>query len=197
MQNKTKTTVKKHKKIKLNRRGQFCLLLLLLALFLWLLGSKYLPYWLYPTPYYDEIVMQAEKAGIDPELLLAVAKVESNFRPDAVSPVGAIGIMQLMPDTGAWLAKRNGEEASVEQLYEPAYNIRLGAEYLRFLLDYWDWDLPKAIASYNAGQSKVDLWLTEGVWDGSFDNADDIPYEETRDYLKKVTEVYRQYTRLY
>lgn len=187
----------KNKRVCLNPRGQRALLLLLLAAFLGLLGLKYLPYWLYPTPYYDEIIIQAERAGLDAKLVLAVAKVESNFSPEAVSPAGAVGIMQIMPETGEWLAARSGEPFDSEQLYDPVYNIRLGTEYLHFLLDYWDWDVDKAVASYNAGQSKVAEWLAAGQWDGTLANAADIPYEETRDYLRRVLEVYRQYSRLY
>lgn len=181
----------------LNKRGQRVLLILLLAAFLCLLGQKYLPYWLYPTPYYDDIIIQAERAGLDPKLVLAVAKVESNFSAEAVSPVGAIGVMQLMPNTAEWLAERNGEDFSADSLYDPVYNIKMGTEYLHFLLDYWDWDVDKAIASYNAGQSKVAEWLNNGTWDGTSANAADIPYEETRAYLRKVLDVYQRYNRLY
>ncbi len=173
------------------------LLGLLLVVFLGLIGQKYLPYWLYPTPYYDEIVMQAEAADLDPKLLLAIAKVESNFNPSAVSPVGAVGIMQLMPDTAEWMSKKLGESYNPELLYQPEYNIHIGSKYLRFLLDYWDQDINKAITSYNAGQTKVAEWLNNGDWDGSFANAAAIPYAETRDYLLKVLDVYRQYNKLY
>lgn len=187
---------------KLNRLGKFTVLIagLLAVLILLTVGYKCyqnLPYWLYPTPYYTEIAEQAEKSDLKPELVLAIAKVESGFNPDAISPVGAVGIMQVMPDTARWLADKLGEEFAAERLSEVEYNLHFGTEYLRFLLDYWGGDVCRAVASYNAGQTKVAEWLKSGVWDGSLEAADNIPYAETRDYVKRVLEVYRQYLELY
>lgn len=190
---------KRRKKRRLNRRGKLLVLALLLVIVLaaanWC--HKTLPYWLYPTPYYAEIVQHAKDAELDPMLVLSIAKVESGFQPDAVSPVGAVGIMQLMPDTAAWMAARLGEEYRAEELAELEYNIHLGTEYLRFLLDYWDGDVCRAVASYNAGQTKVAEWLNNGTWDGTLAAADNIPYKETRDYVVRVLDVYRQYQDLY
>lgn len=184
---------------KLNRRGKLLVagLIMLVALSVGLWAHQRLPYWLYPTPYYAEIVAQAQENDLDPLLVLAIAKVESGFNPEATSPVGAVGIMQVMPDTAAWLANRLGEDYRAENLAEVEYNIHLGTEYLRFLLNYWDGDIVKAIASYNAGQAKVADWLNRGVWDGTAAGADNIPYEETRDYVKRVLAAYQQYNELY
>lgn len=184
---------------RLNLRGRLLLLglALVLAVYLGVLWHNYLPYWLYPTPYYDEIIAEAKESDIDPKLVLAVAKVESSFNPAAVSPVGAVGIMQLMPNTAEWLAAKLGEPYEGDRLTDPEYNIHIGTEYLRFLMDYWNWDVVKAVASYNAGQTKVTEWLNSGIWNGTLADAEQIPYEETRDYVKKVLEVYRQYNELY
>lgn len=183
----------------MNLRGRLLLLGLavVLAVYLGVLWHNYLPYWLYPTPYYDEIIAEAKESDIDPKLVLAVAKVESSFNPAAVSPVGAVGIMQLMPNTAEWLAAKLGEPYEGDRLTDPEYNIHIGTEYLRFLMDYWNWDVVKAVASYNAGQTKVTEWLNSGIWNGTLADAEQIPYEETRDYVKKVLEVYRQYNELY
>lgn len=197
---KTKRITKKRRRgRRLNRRGRFLLLgvALVLVLGLGVLWHNYLPYWLYPTPFYDEIVAEAKESDIDPKLVLAVARVESGFNPSAVSPVGAVGIMQLMPNTAEWLAGKLGEDYDGDMLTDPDYNIHIGTEYLRFLMDYWNWDVVKAVASYNAGQTKVLEWLNGGLWDGTLANAEQIPYQETRDYVKKVLEVYRQYNELY
>lgn len=186
-------------KRRLTRLGKLVLLavclLLVLAVTNWCHST--LPYWLYPTPYYEQIVSEAEETELDPLLVLAIAKVESGFNPDAVSTVGAVGIMQLMPDTARWLAGRLGEAYLADELADVEYNIHLGTRYLRFLLDYWGGDINRAVASYNAGQTKVAEWLNSGVWDGTLAAADNIPYQETRDYLKRVLAVYQQYHELY
>lgn len=190
---------RRRKKRRLTRMGKLALLALLLVVLLALANwcHSTLPYWLYPTPYYDQIVSEAEETGLDPLLVLSIAKVESGFNSDAVSPAGAVGIMQLMPDTAQWLANRLGEAYLADELADVDYNIHLGTEYLRFLLDYWGGDINKAVASYNAGQTKVAEWLNGGVWDGTPAAADNIPYQETRDYLKRVLAVYQQYQELY
>lgn len=197
---KTKYFIKKRrKKRRLTLTGKLVVLgiCLLLALGICRWCHSTLPYWLYPTPYYDQIVTQAEETELDPLLVLAIARVESGFNPDALSPVGAVGIMQLMPDTARWLAGRLGEDYCADRLSDVEYNIHLGTEYLRFLLDYWDGDINRAVASYNAGQAKVAEWLNSGLWDGTLDACDNIPYQETRDYLKRVLAVYQQYIELY
>lgn len=197
--NNIKLKKKRRKRRRLNRLGKLMLaalaLVLLLGIGVW--AKSYVPYWLYPTPYYEQIAQEAKENDLDPLLVLAIAKVESGFNPDAVSQVGAVGFMQLMPDTAKWLADRLGEPYYETQLTEPEYNIHIGTEYLRFLLDYWQQDIYKTVASYNAGQSKVAEWLNRGTWDGTLANADDIPYEETREYLQKVLAVYHQYRELY
>lgn len=156
-----------------------------------------LPYKLYPIDYFDIITAEARAEGLDPYLVTAVIKAESNFQPDAKSPVGAVGLMQIMPKTGEWLAARGGFDFDEEMLKEPEYNIRLGCQYLRFLLDYWQWDVYKAVASYNAGQTNVSRWLDEGTWDGSSDNLADIPFNETQNYVNKVFSIYQEYLELY
>ncbi len=188
-------TNKKTRRRRLNLRTLLPVALLIILLVL--LWQRWLPYWLYPTEYFDEIEIAAADAGIDPYLALSVAKVESNFQPEVVSPAGAVGIMQLMPETGAWLAEKGGYEFAEDMLTEPEYNVRQGCEYLRYLLEYWDWDVCLAVASYNAGQTKVAAWLADGVWDGTLENVKQIPFDETRDYVRRVLAVYNEYHKLY
>ena len=193
---KVKTKPKKHRR-KLRRGRLAVVVLLLVAVLAGVLCWQRLPYYIYPTKYFTLICAEAEQAAIDPYLVCAVAKVESNMQADALSSAGAVGLMQIMPETGAWLAERGGYDFVDEQLYQPQYNLRLGCDYLRYLLEYWQWDIYKAVASYNAGQSKVASWLADGVWDGTAANLADIPFDETRDYVQRVIKAYREYTELY
>ncbi len=182
----------------LSRQGLFLLTLLLAALIIGaLLARQKLPYYIYPVDYFEIISAEAQSVDIDPYLVSAVIKAESNFREDAQSSAGAMGLMQLMPSTAEWLATKGGYEFEPERLYEPEYNIRLGCQYLRFLLDYWQWDVCKALASYNAGQTNVARWLNEGIWDGTGENLADIPFNETQKYVDKVLRIYQEYQELY
>lgn len=122
------------------------------------------------TPY---IQASALRYRLPEALLHAVIKVESNYNPNAVSPKGATGLMQLMPETG----KRYG----VTELTDPQSNIDGGAKYLRFLLDLFNQDLSLALAGYNAGENAVKRY-----------NNSIPPYAETQDYVRKVTELYQQ-----
>lgn len=114
----------------------------------------------------------ARRHGLDPDLVMAVVSVESGFRPEAVSPKGARGLMQLMPGTAASLG--------VENAFDPAQNLDGGARHLGRLLALYGGDLRRALAAYNAGQGAVERH--GGV----------PPYRETRAYVKKVLERYQE-----
>lgn len=116
------------------------------------------------------ILQSAQKYGVDPKLVDAVARTESNYRPDAVSEAGAVGVMQLMPETAASLGVRN--------MYDPRENIEGGTKYIKQLLTSFDGDVSKAVAAYNAGPQAVKNY--EGV----------PPYRETKDYVRKVLDIY-------
>lgn len=110
---------------------------------------------------------EAKRKGVDPDLVHAVIQAESAYRPNAKSPAGACGLMQLMPAT----AKRFG----VRDIWEPGQNIRGGVAYLRFLLDRFDGDIPLVLAAYNAGEGAV----------AKYGNRIP-PYQETRIYVRRV-----------
>lgn len=175
------------------RRLLLFAVIVMVGLVIW----RQIPYYLYPNEYSTEIETAARENGIDPYLVCAVIKVESNFNADAVSSAGAVGLMQIMPKTAEWLAGLDGSVSTAAQLYEPEYNIRLGCRYLRFLLDHWEWDVYKAVASYNAGQNNVAQWLAEGIWDGTANDLQNIPFAETQQYVNRVFNIYQQYLSLY
>ncbi len=153
---------------------------------------------IYPQHYSEEVFLAADEYNLDPYLLFAIIKVESKFNPDAVSEKGALGLMQVMPKTGTWVGAQALDDCfEKELLLEPGVNIRIGAYYIAYLLSEFEYDLSKTLAAYNAGQGNVKKWLDRGVWDGSLDEAENIPYGETREYLEKVLSNYQNYKYIY
>ncbi len=128
--------------------------------------------------YVEEAEKYSERYGVDVYVTLAVMHTESKFDERAVSSAGAVGLMQLMPATAEWIARKLHMEYSYEKLFDAEYNIELGAYYLSYLLKSFEYEY--ALAAYNAGEGKVREWLSDGV------KTDDIPYKETRDYVKRV-----------
>ncbi|MCQ2559091.1 MAG: lytic transglycosylase domain-containing protein [Clostridia bacterium] len=173
----------KHRK-KLRGLGTlFLIILLLLSILNW----DKLSILVQETPYQEIIEQQAELYNLPPDLLAALIKTESNFYPEALSSPGARGLMQIMPETGAWIANKSGLGGfTAERLYEPEYNIQLGSWYLGYLQDEFDHNLNLALAAYNGGKANVEQWLEHGIWDGSRENLEYIPYQETRRFVEKI-----------
>ncbi len=147
----------------------------------------------YPRPYAQLVKSAASEQGVEEELLYAVMRQESVFRPDAVSPARAVGLLQLMPSTAERLGAELALSASVERLSEPELNIRLGARYLRKLSGWFDGNLPLLIASYNAGPVAVRRWLESAPALELDLFVARIPYEETRKYVERVLGNYARY----
>lgn len=150
---------------------------------------------LYPMAYGELVIKYSEKAGIDPSLAYAVMRAESSFVPSATSPVGARGLMQLMPQTAAMVLHEKKIEP--ERLYDPELNIRLGTKHLRELIDKYGGNQTAVIASYNAGAHNVNRWLKTYSNLKGEEFIESIPFGETRDYVKKVLAVAALYRRLY
>lgn len=151
----------------------------------------------FPFPYRDAILNQSSRHGLDPLLVLAIIREESYFKPEAVSRRGALGLMQVMPETGAWIAAQLDEGYSPRRLLEPADNIRFGTWYLGTLLLRFRGDKVRALAAYNAGYNRIETWLAEGVWDGSLAELRQLPFQETRRYVIKIMRSYEIYRFLY
>lgn len=143
--------------------------------------------WRFPQAYADQFLHWGRLSGVDPYLLMAIARRESAYNPEALSPAGARGLMQLMPGTAAQVSKEIGlSDPGPYGVLDPEVNIRLGSTYLRDKLMRYGGNRLAATAAYNAGPSRVDRWLEEqGV--EAFDLfVERIPYRETRDYVQAV-----------
>ncbi len=156
-------------------------------------------YLLYPFPYRTLIDSAAAGAGLDPRLLAAVIRTESGFRSDAASRKQALGLMQIEPSTGAWIAGKTGDDPdfAVLDLLNPAINVRMGAWYLSELRRQMNGRMLPAVAAYNAGPENVARWLASGGWSGHAADADRIPFGETRVFVERVLSSYRMYRLLY
>ncbi|USB32363.1 lytic transglycosylase domain-containing protein [Paenibacillus sp. YPG26] len=153
----------------------------------------------YPIHYKDEIRAYAQENQIDPFMIAAIIRVETNYKANQESHKGALGVMQIMPDTAQWVIdKANFEDVSLDSLKkEPDKNIQIGSWYLKSLYEQFDGNQIAVIAAYNAGPTKVRSWLKSGKWDGHLDTSKDIPFGETRHYVQRVTHYYEQYVSIY
>ncbi len=152
----------------------------------------------YPFPHQELIVKYCREYQIDPYLTLAIIRTESRFSSKAHSPAGARGLMQIMPDTGYWIAEQMKiKDFKKEMLYQPPYNIPMGIWYLAYLDKTFQGDLPKILAAYNAGESKVRKWLSDKTWSGRQQDVEQIPYPETQQYIERVLFDYQIYKRIY
>ena len=151
----------------------------------------------YPRPYSTTVEAAAAEFDVDPLLLWAVMREESRYDPEALSYVGARGLMQVMPSTQDWIAEQLGEEIPPGEAFTAETGIRMGAWFLRFLLDYLEDDLELAIAAYNGGASSVDSWQDDPLVSNRDDFLRWIGFGETREYLSKVSLSYQVYRVLY
>ncbi len=157
---------------------------------------------LYPFPYRSTVENYSARWHVDKFLTVAVMKVESNFQESANSQSGAVGLMQLMPETAAWIAYQLGEQPDeaakdLNNLREPETNIRYGTWYLAELEDEFKGNDVLALAAYNAGRGNVHEWIEKNHWAENFSDVDKIPYAETRDYVKRVLHCREKYSKLY
>lgn len=173
--------------------------LALLGLGLWLLLNQKpeATLMVYPVEYEAEIRRYASENAIDPAWPAAVILAESSYQPDAVSSANAQGLMQLLPDTAAWVAEKHGEAYAEGCLFVPETNIKYGCWYLGYLLRRFDGNLVCATAAYHAGQGKVDTWLADPECSDDGATLKAIPSQATDTYVKRVLEYYEKYTQLY
>ena len=174
-------------------------LIVLIALGAWaLFGRGRMDLSRYPMTYAPEIRAAAAEFSLDPAYVASVVLAESSFDAEAVSSAGAIGLMQIMPATGEWIAgKLEDEPFDVQRLYQPEVNLRYGCWYLRFLLDRYDEDMYTASTAYHQGQGRVDQWLEDPQYSEDGRTLTAISSAVTDTYVNRIMESYAHYQELY
>ncbi|MFZ3214330.1 MAG: transglycosylase SLT domain-containing protein [Terriglobales bacterium] len=158
------------------------------------------PVWeaLFPRPWWNDVKRYAAENQLDPYLVAALIRQESEFNPAAVSRADAIGLMQLLPVTGKRMAHElNVRRYSVGMLAEPGVNVQLGTRYFRQLVQKFDGKLELALAAYNAGADRVEEWRSSGNFREPAEFVESIPFTETREYVQAILRNAGIYHRLY
>lgn len=148
---------------------------------------------------YDNYVQKyAEENNLEPLFVHSVIFAESNHNADAVSNRGAVGLMQIMPETGYWISAKMGiKDFSEEDLKDPEENIKMGTWLLKYLMDEFNENEKSALAAYNAGIGNVQNWLKNYEYSSDGQNLDTIPFKETEEYVEKIRNAYENYKALY
>ena len=153
---------------------------------------------IYPLKYTDYIKKYSKQYNIDPYLIAALIKAESNYKNSARSHKNANGLMQITVDTGEWIAfKMNIENYSKELLYDPETNIRMGCWYLDNLRGEFGNNVELILAAYNAGRGNVNNWLKNQKYSYDGKKLDFIPFKETDQYIKRIKTNYNIYKFIY
>ncbi len=158
------------------------------------------PYWdyLFPRPYWTEVRRFAMENQLDPFLVAALIRQESEFNPGAISRANALGLMQLLPVTGRKTAKElHLSSFRTETLLVPNINLQLGTRYFREMIDHYNGQVEYALAAYNAGPNRVEEWLSAGNYRDVAEFVESIPFTETREYVQAIVRNARIYRRLY
>ncbi|QIB28150.1 lytic transglycosylase domain-containing protein [Caloranaerobacter azorensis] len=172
-----------------------CVLVIIIAVFT---NLKWIGKFIYPLYYEDYIKKYSYKYNIDPILVASIIKVESKYYKEAKSYRGAKGLMQISPITGRWAAKEIGIlNYNEDCLYDPEINIMIGCWYLNKLKKQFDNDIKLVLTAYNGGSGNVEKWLKNPIYSSDGRKLDEIPFIETKQYVKKVLKTYKIYKFLY
>lgn len=187
-----------HKKNKKTAKIATLILLLIFAVVGYFVINNYVQYRIYQLNHKDTIKEMSEKYDLDPYMVCAVIYTESKFDDDVVSNAGAVGLMQIMPNTGEWIAKKaKFSDYTDDSLKDPAMNIKLGCWYLNYLETKFNGSVQLMLASYNAGPSNVSSWLGNTSYSSDGKTLTKIPYKETENYVTRVMNAYERYKSLY
>lgn len=168
------------------------------ALLVLYLGARWAIATFYPFEYRPTIYQNAAQHRLDPYLVAAMVRVESGWDPGATSRRGARGLMQVMPETGRWIAGQTGLRSfDPDMLYNANFNLSQGCWYIASLRQEFGGAVVPALAAYNGGSQNVRLWLQQRKWDGQHTTVQQIPFPETRDYVTRVLTDQARYRRFY
>ena len=160
-------------------------------------GKGYSELFSYPTDYEEYVIRYSTKYKCDPVLVFSVIKVESGFNKDAVSSVGARGLMQLMEDAYDWIKYRLDDQRdnTYDDMFDPELNIQYGTYYLSYLMEKYDGSVELTAAAYHCGMNLVDSWIENGTVDPDNFKVSDIPDEndQTSNYVRKIRKAYDNY----
>lgn len=176
----------------------FIFIIALIAIAFFLYKTDFYRDYFYPKKYTRYVIEYSSQNNIDENFVYAVIRTESGFDENAVSDVGARGLMQLMDTAFEWVQFRISEDRDVtyDDMFDPQYNIEYGSFMLGFLYERYD-SYELAAAAYHSGMTRVDNWLKDGTIDAKAPDIDDIPSDVTRHYIKKVMKAYNAYKNLY
>lgn len=184
------------------RRALITVLAVLLLLagvlaLVWRSGYDALQKAAYPLKYEELVYQYAEMYELPPSLVFAVIRTESSFDPNAESLAGAKGLMQLVDSTYEWVYDRLiGDPRSADTIFEPEANVRCGCRLLQYLIKRFG-NVETALAAYNAGSGKVTQWLKDPQYSDDGVTLKDIPYTETKNYVRRVVEAQKAYQEIY
>ena len=177
------------------KRGIFGMFVLIafIVILLAVVCAAFLVNHYYPLRHLDIISKYAEDNGLNADFVCAVIHAESRFNENAVSNMGASGLMQIIEGTAYWLAPRAGiDDFDYGQIFDPEINIRIGCYYLGMLERHFG-DTEVALSAYNAGSGNVEEWLNNPEYSSDGKTLDYIPFPETRNYIQRVADSQRIY----
>ncbi len=150
----------------------------------------------FPLKYKDIIIKYANEYDVPPSLIAGIINAESGFKNTAVSKVGAVGLMQIMPSTAEYVANTIDLEYNEVKLFEPEFNIEIGTAYISKLIKQFN-DIDTAICAYNAGPNNVSTWLLDTKYSQNGIKLDSTPFPATNYYLVKVKQNEKVYTKFF
>lgn len=182
--------------------GTLCALMLLAAVFalgIWIVVDRFdtPTVTTYIVEYEDLIRKYAAENDLQPAYVASVIMAESSYRADAVSGVNAQGLMQILPDTGVWIAGKFNETYVEGCLFDPETSIRYGCWYLGWLMDRYNDDMSCASSAYHAGQGTVDQWLQNPEYSLDGKTLSKIPSDATGTYVERILKYYEKYEEVY
>lgn len=189
------------------RKKRYFLILFIICICILFYNTNWLSELIYPIKYKKEIHNTSNEYNIDPLFIASIIRVESNFKLDLVSTKNAMGVMQIMPKTADWIIQTaDSPNLSKDKIMDAGVNIHMGGWYLNALyVEFKPYIHNKPVrdqisllsAAYNAGPGNVRKWLNEQIWDGNFENIEEIPFGETRHYITRTLYYYEKYKKIY